>query len=105
MTTHKDPVCGMTVDPDQAFGESRYGDRTFFFCSSACLKKFEESPERYALEDPHGQQPTFETHEPPHTTIAGVPLPKFGSAGGGGLEREPGPETHVKEPIPKDRKP
>lgn len=30
---------------------------------------------------------------PPHTTKHGVTAPKFGSAGSGGAELEPGPET------------
>jgi YHS domain-containing protein len=94
----------MTVDRERAFGESKYGDRTFSFCSSACLEKFEQSPARYAMDEPRGRGEAFEKHEPPHTTIGGVPLPKFGSAGAGGLEREPGPETHVKDPT-HNRKP
>src|SRR5436309_15736886 len=105
MTSEKDPVCGMTVDRDHAFGESRYGGRTFWFCSSACLNKFKETPARYATGEPPSRETAFEKHDPPHATIAGVPLPKFGSAGAGGLEREPGPETHVEKPIRKDRKP
>lgn len=94
MTSQRDPVCGMTVDPAQAAGQSTYGGETFYFCSTDCLKAFEENPGRYATKEGEGG---FETHEPPHRTIAGVPLPKFGSAGGGGLEREPGPEAHAKD--------
>src|SRR5688500_10569612 len=104
MASKKDPVCGMTVDPGHAAGESTYGGQTFAFCSSDCLKKFEANPARYAIDEPEGQQAAFETHEPPHTRMGSGPLRKFGSAGGGGLEREPGPETHVSHASPPDRK-
>jgi hypothetical protein len=36
----------------------------------------------------------FERHEPPYTVTANFVAPKFGSAGSGGLEDEPGPERH-----------
>jgi YHS domain-containing protein len=102
MTSDIDPVCGMVVDRDHAVGQSTFGGRTFFFCSSHCQKQFEETPARYAG-DARGEA-EFEKHEPPHTKAGGVPLPKFGSAGAGGLEYEPGPEKHVGEPVGKKRK-
>jgi Cu+-exporting ATPase len=40
-----DPVCGMTVDPGAAAGQSEYKGRTYYFCSASCLRKFRESPE------------------------------------------------------------
>jgi hypothetical protein len=35
-----------------------------------------------------------EQHEPPYTKSGGIVAPKFGSAGSGGAEHEPGPERH-----------
>lgn len=64
----------------------------------------EKDPVRPATDEPEGQRGTFETHEPPHKKAGSIPLPKFGSAGGGGLEREPGPETHTHHDSEKDRK-
>lgn len=43
----KDPVCGMSVDPQQAAGASVRGGRTYYFCSTSCRDKFEQAPERY----------------------------------------------------------
>ena len=40
-----------------------------------------------ALEDDAAVEPN-----PPRTTKGGITAPKFGSAGGGGAELEPGPE-------------
>jgi len=42
-----DPVCGMTVDPDSAAGSYEYKGRTHYFCSTQCLHKFREDPERF----------------------------------------------------------
>ncbi len=43
----KDPVCGMTVDPEKAAGASEYQSTTYFFCSSGCKRKFDTAPDRY----------------------------------------------------------
>lgn len=45
--TAKDPVCGMSVDPNTAAGSFEHNGQTYFFCSQHCLKKFQESPDRY----------------------------------------------------------
>ena len=42
-----DPVCGMTVDPSAAAGQSEYEGKTFYFCSRHCLEKFRADPELY----------------------------------------------------------
>ncbi len=41
---------------------------------------------------PDQQADGAESAEPPHTTTGNVTAPKFGSAGSGGAELEPGPE-------------
>ncbi len=43
----KDPVCGMTVDPQRAAGSFEYGGRTYYFCSEHCLAKFKADPESF----------------------------------------------------------
>ena len=43
----KDPVCGMDVNPDTAFGSHDHGGRTYFFCSEDCLEKFRAEPAKY----------------------------------------------------------
>ncbi|MCU1228767.1 MAG: copper-translocating P-type ATPase [Acidobacteria bacterium] len=40
----RDPVCGMTVDPQRAAGSSEYHGETFFFCSLSCKAKFDANP-------------------------------------------------------------
>ncbi|AGB72877.1 MULTISPECIES: heavy metal translocating P-type ATPase [Rhizobium] len=43
----RDPVCGMTVDPDAGKPSLEYHGRTFHFCSNGCRAKFEAAPENY----------------------------------------------------------
>lgn len=43
----KDPVCGMSVDPQKARAASVLKGRTYYFCSSSCRDKFEQAPEQY----------------------------------------------------------
>ncbi len=43
-----DPVCGMTVEPDQAAAKAEWGGRTWYFCSANCHQKFVAAPEQYA---------------------------------------------------------
>lgn len=42
-----DPVCGMTVAPEQAAGSVVYHDNRYLFCSSACLTSFRDDPSQY----------------------------------------------------------
>ena len=44
---NKDPVCGMTVDPQNATAASVHGGRTYYFCSVSCRDQFEQAPEKY----------------------------------------------------------
>lgn len=46
-TMEKDPVCGMTVDPDRAAAQSARNGKTFYFCSKGCAAKFAAAPEKY----------------------------------------------------------
>ena len=42
-----DPVCRMRVHPSTAAGSLRHDDRTWYFCSLACVRTFAERPEVY----------------------------------------------------------
>ncbi len=43
----EDPVCNMTVMPENAAAESTYNDTTYYFCSSHCKQAFDADPEQY----------------------------------------------------------
>jgi len=53
--TFRDPVCGMTIEPAKAEGQSSYGGDTYYFCSSSCKAKFDANPPRHT--DPHKHEP------------------------------------------------
>ncbi|HKE85761.1 MAG TPA: heavy metal translocating P-type ATPase [Vicinamibacterales bacterium] len=42
-----DPVCGMTVNPDRAAGQTEYRGRTYYFCAKSCLERFRADPEQF----------------------------------------------------------
>src|SRR5205823_552773 len=43
-----DPVCGMTVDPATAAGQTEHQGKPYYFCSQGCLAKFQADPAHYA---------------------------------------------------------
>lgn len=49
----RDPVCGMTVDPEAGKPTAEYQGHTYHFCCDGCRTKFEADPEAYRTsEDP-----------------------------------------------------
>ncbi len=46
-TGELDPVCGMTVDPDSAAGSFEYHGKTYYFCSTHCLHRFQQNPQSF----------------------------------------------------------
>ena len=47
----KDPICKMSVDEGKAEYTSTYKGKTYYFCSPACKKAFDQNPEKYAAEN------------------------------------------------------
>lgn len=43
----RDPVCGMTVDPERAAGSVTHQGQTYYFCSKGCAAKFQADPDIY----------------------------------------------------------
>ncbi|ACG77885.1 copper-translocating P-type ATPase [Phenylobacterium zucineum HLK1] len=48
----RDPVCGMTVDPETTSHTATFEGRQYFFCSEGCRSKFEQAPSRYTASAP-----------------------------------------------------
>ena len=100
MSKVMDVVCGMMVDTDTAAARSTFDGTTYYFCTVECRDLFEANPARYTAREDIADSSTanedvgLERHEPPFTKSGPVVAPKFGSAGSGGLEFEPGPERH-----------
>ena len=57
-TEAKDPVCGMTVDPERTAHHASHAGHDFHFCSAGCRVKFLADPERYLGDR---QEPAAET--------------------------------------------
>jgi Cu+-exporting ATPase len=43
----KDPVCGMSVDPETAKHTSEHAGQTYYFCCAGCAEKFKSDPTKY----------------------------------------------------------
>jgi len=64
--THKDPVCGMTVDTASAH-HLTYEGREYYFCSAGCKETFEKDPGAYVKKDSgagheHHEHPAHHEH-------------------------------------------
>ncbi len=40
----RDPVCGMTIDLNHAKAAAVHDGKSYYFCSTSCREKFEETP-------------------------------------------------------------
>ena len=61
-----DPVCGMTISPDQAAGHLDHAGKTYYFCSQSCLDRFKADPGKFVSGDRLAPQPAASaavTHE------------------------------------------
>ena len=45
--THRDPVCGMSVDPMTATASTQVDGQTYYFCSEDCYRTFMADPKSY----------------------------------------------------------
>jgi P-type Cu+ transporter len=43
----RDPVCGMSVDPEKAKAKVVHGGKSYCFCSAGCANRFEQAPEKF----------------------------------------------------------
>ena len=54
IATNEDPVCGMTVDRDEAIAAGRtmtFEGVDYVFCGKGCLLEFRDDPERHLRAD------------------------------------------------------
>ena len=47
MTTHVDPVCGMTIEESDAVGSHVHDGVRYFFCATSCLERFKADPRAF----------------------------------------------------------
>jgi len=67
----RDPICGMTVDPEKAAAKVEHAGATYYFCSQGCATRFKRDPEKF-LRAPRtaGMAPSREAHEPAKPSAA-----------------------------------
>jgi Cu+-exporting ATPase len=53
-----DPVCGMTISPDDAVGHVDYKGQTYYFCAESCLERFRDNPEEFLQPESAKAPPT-----------------------------------------------
>ena len=58
-----DPVCEMTIAPEDAAGTSEHNGKTYFFCSPSCKAKFDANPAAFI----DGRKPAAPKAAPPGT--------------------------------------
>ncbi len=59
MENNRDPVCGMTPDPDAARAKGNwlnYQGTDYFFCCAGCKAKFEADPQKYLAAAPRAEK-------------------------------------------------
>jgi len=100
--TVKDPICGMTVDPQATPHRTTHAATEYFFCSSGCRTKFEADPARYLT----AEKPAWEKVVAPAGTIYTCPMhPEIRQPGPGscpicGMALEPEIATADTDPSP-----
>jgi P-type Cu+ transporter len=65
----KDPICGMTVDPQRAAATIEYEGHPYYFCSKSCAAKFQQNPQKFLTAASREQSP-HDGHHRPLTQIA-----------------------------------
>lgn len=108
--TVKDPVCGMDVQPQSAAGSHEFAGETYYFCSTHCLAKFRQAPQRYIAEQPSPAHTAHQSAAPPEGTSYFCPMcpevhsDKPGACPKCGMALEPAivaaPETKVEYTCP-----
>lgn len=85
---HVDPVCGMTVNEETAAGRWSYNGKDYYFCNIACLKRFQNDPDRFLVA--HTREPirdsalpdlVIQNLPPGRTEIAAIPIAGMSCAG------------------------
>ena len=60
-----DPVCGVTVDPEETDARAYYHGERYCFCSGQCAERFEADPEAFCHADDEGEGKVEVSAAPP----------------------------------------
>ena len=99
----RDPVCGMTVDPQRASAKAEHAGTTYYFCCKSCAEKFRVEPGKYL----HAKTPiSVPLRGPiiqsagagPTTAIGQAPMPSPSVSGKPCSTKQPS-KTSAVEPV------
>ena len=62
-----DPVCGMTITPEDSVGHVDYKGKTYYFCNDSCLEQFRADPPRFIDHTRAEREPTAADLEADYT--------------------------------------
>lgn len=82
-----DPVCGMTIDKEDAVATSEYKGQTYYFCAEICKEDFDKDPESFISKE--GSEPKIIGTGMAKDPICGMVVPKDRS-----ITREIGGRTY-----------
>jgi len=99
----RDPVCGMSVDPEKAKAKVEHAGMSYYFCCGGCAQKFQAAPERYLAAtagDLGTQQPAGHPAMAP-MKIASAPVQIAGAGTKPAMAELPllGTAPRVKDPV------
>ena len=60
--THVDPVCGMTIEEEDAVGSYTHDGTTYYFCNPSCLERFTADPKSFLAADAGPSKPPASGH-------------------------------------------
>ncbi len=93
-----DPVCGMSVDRRSAAGSLAFDGQEFFFCSQACVKRFQTNPEAYVSMHAGAQERATDRHQQAPHRHSGLALVTANAATTAPAMAAPPTQT-AKDPI------
>jgi P-type Cu+ transporter len=71
----RDPVCGMSVDPEKAKAKVEHGGKSYHFCSPGCAKRFEQAPGQFlSATAPGTASPGIQTAAAAKPALASLPI-------------------------------
>jgi Cu+-exporting ATPase len=80
-----DPVCGTTVNPSSARGHAEHAGKTYYFCSSHCIKAFRQNPAKYISKSPSSAEPSLVAIGAPKAATGGT----LSAAGTAAKQKDP----------------
>jgi P-type Cu+ transporter len=67
----RDPICGMSVEPEKAAAKTEHAGKLYYFCSAGCASRFAQAPAKYSAASK--QNGALETRSAPNQVLRVTP--------------------------------